>query len=137
MRHYFKILKSRRRSRRQGMIMLPVFLKFYYAFFCFLRGTCNNTTICRYTFWQFIYGQWRKQHHKDVEIIFPGLVSLTSFMLMFFFLSNLLGILHQLVHDVKELWYKGGNLAWNELTFFVLGMREIHFPFLYYIQLNQ
>ena len=110
------------------MVMLPVFLKFYYAFFCFLRGTCNNTTICRYTFWQFIYGQWRKQHHKDVEIIFPGLVSLTSFMLMFFFLSNLLGILHQLVHDVKELWYKGGNLAWNELTFFVLGDEGDPFP---------
>ena len=128
MRHYFKILKWRRRSRRHGMIMLPVFLKFYYAFFCFLRGTCNNTTICRYTFWQFIYGQWRKQHHKDVEIIFPGLVSLASFMLMFFFLSNLLGILHQLVHDVKELWYKGGNLAWNELTFFVLGDEGDPFP---------
>lgn len=79
MRHYFKILKWKSRSVRHGISMLPVFLKFYYAFVCFLRGTCNNTIICRYTFWQFIYGQWRKQHHKDVEIIFLGLVFFNQF----------------------------------------------------------
>ena len=56
------------------------------------------------------------------------LFSLTSFILMFLFFSNLLAILHQLVHDVRKIWYKRGHLAWNGLTFLVLSNEGHPFP---------